>query len=102
MGGGTSGASVNTAISCPVTSALAAGAPPGFVLCALVEASPITSPTSKTSPRRNTLPPPRLLQARVLFCISSSFERWVQWTEPCFLPYKHPLGECNVHANGRV
>src|SRR5262249_41504027 len=27
---------VNTAISCPVTSALAAGAPPGFVLCALV------------------------------------------------------------------
>src|SRR5207245_1784146 len=49
MGGGTRGASVNTAVSCPVTSAGAAGTPPGFVVCAVVWASTITSPSAPSS-----------------------------------------------------
>src|SRR6266849_4469943 len=73
MGGGTRGASVNTAVSCPVTSAGAAGTPPGFVVCAVAEASTITSPRNKTSPRRKRCATPRLYQDSVLCFMLSSF-----------------------------
>src|SRR5262245_53647201 len=73
MGGGTRGASVNPAVSCPVTSAGAADAPPDFVLCAVAGAATSTSPIYKASPKRKKFTTPRLCQDRVLFVMLSSF-----------------------------
>ena len=63
----------NTAVSCPVTSVLAAGTPPGFGLCAAVGTAASTSPINMGSPRWKQCAMPWLRQGRGLFVMRSSF-----------------------------